>query len=133
MKTIVHASLIAAMLLAVLGMKAGAFADAGVQEVFICKLNQGKTLEDLNKVIGDFNKMIGDRKGGDKYTAHLLTPIAADDLSTIVWVGTMPDSGAMGTLQDDYQASEAGQKMEKKFDDVITCTSRSVWRVHKVR
>ncbi len=55
---------ICALLLAVLGTTSIALAGDVVREVFICKLNQGKTMSDLNKVIADFSKMIGDMKGG---------------------------------------------------------------------
>jgi ABC-type glycerol-3-phosphate transport system substrate-binding protein len=133
MKTLVRTTAIATLFVAALGMTTAAFAAAGVQEVFVCQLNDGKTMEDLNKVIGEFNKMIGDIKGGDKYTAQVLTPIAARNLGNVIWVGQMPDAVAMATLQENYQGSEAGQKMDEKFDDVITCESRSIWRVHKVR
>jgi hypothetical protein len=133
MKTIVRTTAIATLFVAALGMTTAAFAAGGVQEAYICKLNDGKTMEDLNKVVGDFNKMIGDMKGGDKYTAQVLTPIAAEDLSMVIWVGQMPDAIAMATLQADYLDSDAGRKMDEKFQDVITCTARSTWRVHKVR
>jgi len=103
------------------------------QEVFICKLNQGKSMSDLRKVIADFNKMIGKLRGGERYQAWLLTPTAADDMDDIVWVGEMPDATALAALGDDYRTSEAGQAQDKKFRGVITCKSRSTWTSEKIR
>lgn len=103
------------------------------QEVFICKLNQGKTMADVNKVITDFNKMIVKLSGGDRYQAWLLTPVAADDLEAIVWVGEMPDAVGMATLQHEYQSSQTGHEQDKKFRSVMTCKSRSLWNSAKIK
>ena len=115
-----------------LGSASAVLADTA-QEVFICKLNDGKTMADLNKVIADFKQMIVKFSGGDKYQAWLLTPTAADDLSTIVWVGEMPDGAGLAALQDEYRTSEAGQKQDKKFRGVITCKSRSIWNSERLK
>jgi hypothetical protein len=123
---------IAALLSACLGSASAALAGTA-QEVFICKLNEGKTMADLNKVIADFKQMIVKLKGGDKYRAWLLTPVAADDLSTIVWVGEMSDGTGLAALQQDYQGSESGQAQDKKFQAVITCKSRSIWNSEKIK
>ena len=77
--------------------------------------------------------MIGGLKGGDQYKAELLTPIAAENLSSIVWVGEMPDMGSMGALNDDYTNSDAGKAQDKKFQSVITCESRSIWRATTIK
>ncbi len=121
-----------AILTLLLGSAPAVFADTA-QEVFLCKLNEGKTMADLNKVIADFKQMIVKISGGDRYQAWLLTPTAADDLSTIVWVGEMPDATSLAALQDGYRTSEAGQKQDKKFQSVITCKSRSTWNSERLK
>ena len=57
---------IAALLSAGLGTVSAAFADTA-QEVFVCKLKEGKTMADLKKVIADWKQMVVKLKGGDKY------------------------------------------------------------------
>ena len=132
MKVFGRSLAIAALLSTCLGSASAVLADTA-QEVFICKLNEGKTMADLNKAVADFKQMVGKLKGGDKYQAWLLTPVAADDLANIVWVGEMPDAGGLATLQADYQTSEAGQAQDKKFRSVITCKSRSIWNSEKIK
>lgn len=117
-----------------LGISVGPVAYAGTaQEVFICHLNEGKSMDDLNAVIEDFKKMVGKLKGGDKYQAWLLTPVAASNMANIVWVGEMQDGVSLATLQQDYMTSEAGRAQDKKFRNVITCESRSLWNSEKVK
>jgi hypothetical protein len=127
-----HAAAMAVMLSTCLGSASGLFAGTA-QEVFICKLNEGKTMEDLNKVIDDFKKMVGKLKGGDKYQAWLLTPVAAGNLANVVWVGEMPDGVSLATLAEDYRTSEAGKMQDKKFQKVMTCESRSIWNSEKLK
>lgn len=115
-----------------LGLATVARADTA-QEVFICKLNEGKTMADVNKAIADFKQMVVKLKGGDKYQAWLLTPVAAEDLSTIVWVGEMSDQAGLAGLGEEYMTSEAGKAQDKKFRDVMTCKSRSVWQSAKIK
>jgi hypothetical protein len=123
---------VAALVSACVGAATAAIADTA-QEVFICKLNEGKTEADLNKVIADFKQMVVKLKGGDKYQAWLLTPVAADDLAAVVWVGEMPDGSALTTLGEDYRTSEAGKAQDKRFRDVMTCKSRSIWNSAKIK
>jgi hypothetical protein len=132
MRLFARSVVITAVMSAWLGSVSTAFADTA-QEVFICKLNEGKTMADVHKVIADFKQMIVKLKGGDKYQAWLLTPVAADDLASIVWVGEMPDGTALAALGEEYRTSEAGQAQDKKFQAVMTCKSRSIWNSEKLK
>ncbi len=132
MKVFGRSLAIAALLSACLGSAAAVRADTE-QEVFICKLNEGKTMADLNKVIADFKQMIGKIKGGDAYQAWLLRPVASDDMTQIVWVGEMPDAASLAALQADYLSTEAGQAQHKKFQSVITFKSRTIWSSAKIK
>ncbi len=132
MKLLGRSLAIAALLSAGLGTASAALADT-TQEVFVCKLKEGKTMADLKKVIADWKQMVVKLKGGDKYQAWLLTPMAADDLADIVWVGEMPDEAALAAVNTDYRTSEAGRTQDQKFSSVITCKSRSVWNSEKLK
>jgi hypothetical protein len=122
-------SLVSALIILGLG-STPAHADA--QEVFICSFNEGKTIEDLMQVASEFKASIAGLKGGKNYQAQVLTPIASQDLSTVIWVGRMPSFGGMAAFNDDYQASDASMKMTPKFDAIADCRSRSFWMVHPV-
>ncbi len=124
--------LLSALVFVGLGAVTVARADTA-REVFICKLNQGKTPADVDKAIADFKAMVVKLKGGDTYQAWLLTPVAAEDLDTIIWVGEMPDQASMAALGEEYRTSDAGKAQDKKFRDVMTCKTRSVWNTAKIK
>ena len=112
---------------------ASSSARADVQEVFVCTLNEGKTMEDLMKVADEFKAAIQNIEGGKDYSATILTPIASQDMDTVIWVGRMPSFPAMAAFNDAYGASEVSEDLSEDFEDVSDCQSRSFWRIHDVK
>lgn len=109
-----------------------AFADEVLEE-FVCTFNAGKTMDDLMKVVDQWKEVMEDIKSGKDYQAWIVTPIASDHMTSVIWMGQIPDMEAFGTLEAEYSVSEGGQVMDVKFDEVVTCHSRSIWRMEKVR
>ena len=108
-------------------------AHATTEEAFICSFKEGKTMEDLMNVASQFMKGIADLKGGGAYQAQILTPIASKDLSTVIWIGKMPDFAALAAFNDGYNASPLSEKLNPMFEAILDCESRSFWRVHDVK
>ena len=106
---------------------------ATTQEAFICSLKEGKTIEDLMGVGRKFMKAIADVKGGGDYTAQILTPIASQNLDTVIWIGNMPNFPAMAAFNDAYNASAVSKKLAAMFEAVADCESRSFWQVQDVK
>jgi hypothetical protein len=111
----------------------GTCAATTANEVFICTFQDGKTMDDLMKVVDQWKPVIDGMKGGDSYSANILTPIASQNLASVIWVGQSPDAATLSGLTDQYEASKAGQDINAKFQSVINCESRSSWRVHEVK
>ncbi len=108
-------------------------AHATTEEAFICSFKEGKTMEDLMSVASQFMKGIADLKGGDAYQAHILIPIASEDLNTVIWIGQMPDFAALAAFTDGYDASPLSKKLNPMFGEIVDCQSRSFWQVHEVK
>ena len=102
-------------------------------EVFICTFKDGKSMDDLMKVVKEWKPVRDGMDGGDKYSATILTPIATENLAAVIWVGEAPDAATLGSLTDQYEATKAGRDINAKFQKVIDCQSRSIWRVHDVQ
>jgi hypothetical protein len=107
-------------------------AHATTQEVFICTLKEGATLEQLMEVGSEFVKAAKDIKGGKNYQAQILTPIASQNLQSVIWIGRLPDFVALAKFNDAYGASDASAKLDAKFQALTKCESRSFWQVHDV-
>jgi hypothetical protein len=108
-------------------------AHATTEEAFICSFKEGKTMEDLMNVASQFMKGIADLKGGGAYRAQILTPIASQDLNTVIWIGQMPDFAALAAFNDAYDASPLSKTLNPMFGEITDCQSRSFWQVHDVK
>jgi hypothetical protein len=115
------------------GFPGGATADPTVEEYFLCTLNEGKNMGDLMKVVEEWKTVISQMKGGDPYKAKILVPFASDNMDMVIWVGRMPSMASYGVLTDEYGSAEAGQDIDAKFNEVLTCNSHSIWMATKVR
>ena len=122
---------IPALVLALAALASPALAET--QEAFICTMKEGKTLPDLMKVAAEFASSVGSLPGGKDYQARILTPIASQDLQTVIWIGSMPSFAAMAAFNDAYMASDANKKLDPKFQALVDCQSRSFWQVHAVK
>jgi hypothetical protein len=108
-------------------------AHATTQEVFICTLNEGATLEQLMEVGSEFVEAAKDITGGKSYQAQILTPIASQNLQSVIWIGRMPDFTALAKFNDAYGATDVAAKLDAKFEALTKCESRSFWQVHNVQ
>jgi hypothetical protein len=105
-------------------------AHATAQEAFICSFQQGKTVDDLMQVAGEFKAAVQDIAGGKKYSFQVLTPIVAQNLDSVIWIGSMPSFAEMAAFNDAYNGSKAAMTLGPKFQAVADCESRSMWNVH---
>ena len=71
------------------GISSPASADP-VQEAFICTFKDGKTMDDLMKVVDEWKPVMADIKGGGSYKAWIMTPIVSDNLDAVIWIGQLP-------------------------------------------
>ena len=131
MRPVIRLCLTLVPALAFLGL-GSSLAQADVQEAFVCTLKEGKTAEDLMKVASEFKASIGGLKGGKEYRAEVLTPIASQDLDSVIWIGHMSSFAAMAAFSDAYTGSDVAKTMGPKFESVADCESRSFWTVRPV-
>jgi hypothetical protein len=108
----------------VLALPAGS--DATTREFLKCKLNDGKTLADLEQVIGEWRALV-DKAGYSDYKVEILSPVHADDINIGVfyWMGTTPDYARLGAGYNWWITDADAAKMADKLNAVYTCESRA--------
>jgi len=89
-------------------------------ELFSCSWQEGKNMDDLNKVLVNFNKWSD--KHPSNYTAWVITPQfrTSDEDFGVGWIGAWPDGSSMGSGLSDF--SSEGGKLQAEFDKVIDCS-----------
>ena len=107
-------------------LTAPAFADSIVQ-IWDCKLNDGKTGEDLAAVSSAWLKAAKSMEGGDAIQVSLEFPVAApagDGRFNFVMI--IADTKTWGVFNNDYSDSPAGEA-DEAWGEVATCSGSSLW------
>lgn len=99
-------------------------ASADVDEFIRCKLNDGKTMADFQKVVAGW-RAATDAAGFSDYTSEILVPIYAANIvpGGFAWHGTAPNMVRMSEAQAWY----LGTNWAAKFGEVSSCADRSLF------
>ena len=103
------------------------YADS-IVHIWNCKLNDGKTTENLAAVTSDWLKAAKTMEGGGALELYLEFPEAAavgDGSFSFVLVA--PDTKTWGLFMNDYPESPAA-KADEAWGEVATCSGSSLWR-----
>jgi hypothetical protein len=123
MKKIIIASLTASVMFL---FTAPAYADSIVQ-LWSCKINDGKTEDDLVAASSAWLKAAKTNEGGEDIEAFLEFPIAADNGDDdFTFVLVVADTKVWGAFNHDYFDSPAGEA-EEAWGEVATCSASSLW------
>ena len=106
-----------------------AHADARIEVVWSCTLNEGKTLEDLHAVNGNWVTWTRDN-GMDGISAHVANRIIGGDLTAVLLIDSYPDWQTYAEEVAKYD-SPAGEALDAAYAEVATCTSNAVWQVEE--
>ena len=106
--------------LAVLLSAQAAFAGP-IVEVFICELNEGKTIEDVNKMMGTFKAMTDKAGIADSYTAHVGFQQVPIKTNSVNWIGIAPSAQDYGKAIDWFTGTADGIKFAALYSSIYTC------------
>jgi hypothetical protein len=114
-------------LVTVLAAFTSAYANPRVEQVWTCTLNDGKSIEDLNRVHGEWLEWANAQSYGGDIRGYVGASMVSADINAVVIIDSYPD---METLTADwklYSTSEKGQALEASYDEVSTCTSNALF------
>lgn len=107
-----------------------AAAQTVVDEVWTCKLKEGKEIEDVMKANAEWVKLINSSTDVGEIKSATVTPLVGDQ-DHFVFVDSYPDRAAWAAA-DDYQDSEAGQAafaaIEAQFDALFDCSENRLYK-----
>ena len=92
-----------------------------VVEIFECKLNEGKTYDDLSSMMDTFSGYLEKAGLEDTYTAHVgfqQIPIKAGSVN---WIGISPSAEDFGKAIDWFTSSEDGRSFGALYESVYSC------------
>ena len=93
-------------------------------ETYVCKFQEGKSMQDLDGVIKDWNRFMDRNAGKSGYQAILLLPSFYGERNFDVgWVGFAQDAKSLGQALDTWR--DKGGEMAAAFAEVIDCPART--------
>ena len=106
-------------------------ANAAAVHVWTCKLNDGKTTDDLDAVSSAWVAATKSMKGGEKIEAFHEFPVAATVGDGFNFVVITPNFEDWGKVTQAYPGS-ASEKADEAWGEVATCSGSSLWASAKI-
>lgn len=100
-----------------------------VVETFVCRLNEGSDMADVDDAIEFWNAQMDkiESPATQKYEAYQWTPFRGGSGDTaFMWVGLYPDLATWAQGDTDYYASKAGQAADERLNKAATC-GNALW------
>jgi hypothetical protein len=111
-----------------------AFADTPVDEVFTCKLKEGKEFKDVRKANAEWVKHMNSAVNVGEIKSGTVTPVVGEGGGSFLFVDTYPSLDAWATAEE-YQHSDAGQAAMKAISDALDaasdCTGNHLYRYNQ--
>ena len=121
------------ILLFTIFMGSFSLANAKSVEVWNCKLNDGKTFDDLRVASSAWlaaTKSMGGTEGIEAFHEYPVVTNAGDGGFNFVVI--LPDHEIWGKLAKAYSGS-AAQKADEVWGEVATCKGNSLWASEKIK
>ena len=109
-------------------------ASAAPVEYWGCKLNDGKSMDDLMAWAEKWNK-VADGLSDQSYSAWVMTPMFTDSMTQydFVWGGTWGSYQQMGTGMGEFFGGEEGAALFAEYQNITTCESHTLWNATTIR
>ena len=121
MKKFIHAILFCAV-----GISLASLAEARVAEIWQCKLQEGKTMEEVAAANGKWLAFVNKSVEGGDIHSYALESIVGDSTG-FVFVDTFPSRGAWAAAKDAIDSPE-GKAVEAGFEDLFDCTENRLYK-----
>ena len=113
-------------LIGLLGLWAMASADTSYREVWSCKINEGKTMDDVRAANSKWVKFVN-AKVDESITSHIVTSVVGGNAGSgkFVYVDSFPSLESWAATKSALE-SEEGQELDAELGDVADCSENSL-------
>ena len=98
-----------------------------VVETFTCKVEEGKTIKDVQAKNSEWLKWINANVEGGGISSAVGTAVVGTT-NTFIFVDTYPDLATWAAAKDALD-SEAGEELDELFDGVTDCSENRLWKI----
>ena len=125
MKSVLAKTIALSVLLGICGVAA---ADTTVRVVYICKVNDGKSMDDVRAANSAWSKYVNATVEGGAITSTILTPMVGDlSEGRFIYADDFPNVESWSASNDATSDSEEGRAIQAALDAAGTCASNSLY------
>jgi len=120
-------------LLQVLGVTVFVFFSGSVvadtyAEVYNCKLEEGKTVEDAHAANRQWLKWVNANVANGKITSSAGTAVVGDS-NAFLWIDTYPDLATWSAAKTALDSKEGKEALKDLFKDITDCKENRLWKL----
>ncbi len=113
-------------LIAMLGIWATASADTSYREVWTCKLNEGKTMDDVRAANSKWVKFVKANVDGG-ITSHIVTSVVGNATpGHFVYVDSFPSLEVWTAAKSALEGNEEGEAIDAELTEAAVCSENSL-------
>ena len=127
MKKLLPATLVALVTLCLSGI---ATADS-IAELYTCKVEEGKKIEDVQAVNSKWLKWINAHVDGGGITSSVGTSIVGST-DTFIFIDSYPDLATWAAAKDALD-SDAADELDDVFDGISDCSKNRLWKIEDTK
>ena len=107
-------------------------ASADFRMVWICSINEGKTMDDVRAANSDWVKFVNANVEGGGITSHILTAVVGDTTSgRFIYADSFPTLDAWVTARAANQDTEEGKAIGEALDAAASCSENHLYEAEK--
>lgn len=97
-------------------------------EVFECKLEEGKTVEDAHAVNSKWLKWVNEHGGEGKITSNAGTAVVGNT-EAFLWIDTYPDLATWSAIKTALDSDEGKAALKDLFKGITDCKESRLWKL----
>lgn len=111
-----------------LGIYSVAAADTTVRVVFICTVNEGKSIDDVRAANTAWSKFVNARVAGGNISSTILTPMVGNlEEGRFIYADDYPSIESWSATRDATTDNDEGKAIAAALDAAGTCESNSLY------
>ena len=96
-------------------------------QVFNCKLEEGKTAEDAHAANSKWLKWVNENAANGKVTSSSAVAVVGNN-KTFLWIDTYPDLATWSATQTALDSKEGKEALKDLFKGITDCTENRLWK-----
>jgi hypothetical protein len=125
MKSILARTLALSMLLGIYGVAA---ADTTVRVVFICTVNEGKSMDDVRAANSAWSEFVNAKVAGGNISSTILTPMVGNlEAGRFIYADDFPSIESWSASRNATSDNDEGKAIEAALEAAGTCASNSLY------